>query len=161
MEEVTRDGRMLYLTDQKPLALGAIAWEEGWDAARWLRRLDTLVFLWPGDEHGPRGYAKAHGEKYDRQAAGGGPAPVLLRVPFADALAANPSLMPLFCRYNSGGPRAQPSGGSPRGDSTFRPANECDFTPGRVQELAFDRGPVALPTSTAVRSESDWEPLFG
>ena len=160
IETVTRGGRTLRITDQKPLALGAIAWEHGWDAARWLALLDRLVFFWPGDGDGPKGYAKAHGVKYDREAdAGGGDRPVLLRAPLADVLAANPRLTPLFCRYNSGGPRAQPSGGSPRGGSTFRAAGAVDFTPGKVQEVAFDRGPVRLPASTRVRVASMWGPL--
>ena len=161
LQTVLRNGRSLTLTDQKPLALGAIAWEAGWDAARWLKRLDSLVFFWPGDDRGPGGYAKAHGAKYERAASGGGPTPVLLRVPFADLAAANPSLVPLFCRYNSGGPRAQPTGGSPRGGSTFRPAGECDFTPGKAQEVAFDRGPVLLPGTTVVLAGDHEEPLFG
>ena len=161
MEEVARGGRTLLITDQRPLALGAIAWEDGWNAARWLRRLDSLVFFWPGDAEGPKGYAKAHGAKYERGAAAGGAAPVLLRASFADVLSMNPQLPPLFCRYNSGGPRAQPSGGSPRGGSTFRPAGGADFTPGRVQEVAFDRGPVTLPPCAEVRSGETWGPLFG
>ena len=160
VERVVRGGRTLLITDQKPLAVGAIEWEEGWDVGRWLALLDRLVFFWPGDGRGPKGYAKAHGAKYDREAdAGGGDRPVLIRAPLADVLAANPALTPLFCRYNSGGPRAQPSGGSPRGGSTFRPAGAVDFTPGKVQEVAFDRGPVRLPGSTRVRAGGEWEPL--
>ena len=159
---VTRGGRTLRITDQKPLALGAIAWEDGWDADRWLARLDRLVFFWPGDDRGPKGYAKAHGEKYDREAdAADGERPVLLRAPLADVTAANPGLTPLFCRYNSGGPRAQPSGGSPRGGSTFLPAADVSFTPGKVQEVAFDRGAVTLPASAEIDAGPGWRPLFG
>ena len=74
-EPVTFRGRAVTITDQKPLALGAIDFEDGWDAPRWLARMDSLVFFWPGRGDGPAGYSRAHGEKYDREAAADDAAP--------------------------------------------------------------------------------------
>ena len=150
-ESATFRGRGVTLTDQKPLALGAIEFEDGWDGPRWLARMDTLVFFWPGRADGPAGYSRTHGEKYDREAAADEVAPpALLKVPLPDLLACNAGSTPLFCKYNSGGPRVVNGRKSPRGGSTFLPADRAPFRPGDTREVAFDRGPIRLPPTTVV-----------
>ena len=74
-------------------------------------------------------------------------------------MAANPGRAPLFCKYNSGGPRVVHGRKSPRGGSTFLPCDRTPFRPGEIREVAFDRGPIVLPAATVVLSAAGEEPL--
>ena len=154
---IVRGGRTTFLCDQKPLHLAAVDWEPGWDGPRWLRRLDELVFLWPGAEDGPIAYGWRHRAVYRRAHEAGALKSVTLAVPTADLFAANPGREPLFCKYNSGAPTFRAR--SPRGGSTFVPAGDAPFTAGAVKECVFERS-VALPPSTRVLTGDDDAPLF-
>lgn len=145
----TPDGTIT-LHDPKPLKVGNIAFEGGWDEDRLLGELNRRVFLWPGRKDGPIGYATRHFEVYSET-------DVVLRIPTKDL----PMKRAEFCRYNSGSPRYSRGLPSPRGPETFVPTSDWQLVPSRVVEVTFV-GSLRLPESTewADHFGGPWWPLF-
>lgn len=141
------DGREVVLRDQKPLHRGNIAFEGGFGFEDVVEALNRRVFFWPGDEEGPIDYGRRHFGRY------GGEDCVVLVVPTAALLEANPDVQAEFCRFNSGSPRCTGGRGAPRGPRTFLPAHECPFSPGAVKEVTF-REFVRLPAAGHVEVAS-------
>lgn len=138
------------LRDQTPLSMGNVKLEGGWSAEDLLRELNDRVFLWPGSETGPIGHGLRHAEAYAKS-------DILIRFPFRDVVQQGPA----FCKYNSGSPRCTQGRASPRGPTTFLPADLCDFRPSQVVEVTFV-GSLALPENTKWRGAPGeaWQPLF-
>ena len=113
---VVVDGEPVRLRNQDPLHEGAIAFETGWDLGRFVGHVNTHVFFWPGTIDGPGDYGRNHFERYALDQ------PLLLRVGVYQLLVANPQVEPLFCRFNSGGPRVVGGRKSPRGATTYQRA---------------------------------------
>lgn len=149
------DERTVVVRDQEPLHAGSIAFEPGWDIARLVRRLNQLVYFWPGTARGPIDYGERHHARYrERERL------VTLRVGTRALLDTNPS-RPLFSRYNSGAPRVTAGRKSPRGAATFLHAAAFPGRPSEVVELVFEER-VALPMSATEIAESldgPWLPL--
>src|SRR5262245_40857058 len=47
------DSHRVVIRDQKPLHVGAIAFETGWDLPRFVQHVNEHVFFWPGSLEGP------------------------------------------------------------------------------------------------------------
>jgi hypothetical protein len=73
--------------------------------------------------------------------------PVFLRIDYPSLLLANPSAVPLYCRYNSGSPRCSNGKKSPRGPDTFLSTLAFNGTPSQVVEVTFS-SEIELPTQT-------------
>ena len=127
------------LRDQKPLIEGAIAFEEGWDLARFVQYVNQHVFFWPCRKSGPMDPGMNHFERYHSER------PVLLRFPTASIAAANLR----FSRYNSGAPRCSGGKCSPRGGNTYLPAVDFEGTASEVVEVVVV-GACALPRNAEV-----------
>jgi hypothetical protein len=134
-------GQTLWLRDQKPLHAGNVTFEAGWTFEDLVEALNRLVFFWPGTATRPNDYGVRHFERY---AAEG---PVILRTPTTALFEANRDTHPLFCGFNSGSPRYTGGRASPRGPTTFVPAEQFPWGYGRVVELTFP-APVQLPPET-------------
>lgn len=149
------DGQTVWLRDQKPLHAGNVAFEGGWTFSDLVESLNRLVFFWPGTAARPNGYGVRHFERYSSEW------PLLLRVPTAALFGSNPRSQPLFCGYLSGSPRYTGGRASPRGPSTFLPADQFPLGYGRVVELTFP-APVQLPliSEYAHHPSGPWTLLF-
>lgn len=138
------------LRDQSLLHEKCIALEPGFSFVDFLRELNRRVFFWSGwpDRPIPPGRrALVHYSASD----------VILRLPFLD-VAENHT--PYFSRCNSGATRKQHGKPVPRGPSTFRRADDCDFPPVKVVEITFMQA-VRLPRSceVAYSVRGPWEIL--
>jgi hypothetical protein len=131
-----------WLQTQAPLRVGNISFDQGWDIERFVNRLNGLVFFWPGDGDGPIAYGQRHaaGNDWPTKATA-------IRVETRALIDAHPRNSPLFCPYNSGAPRYSDGKASPRGRSTFLPAEAFERTAGKVKEVVFE-GTVLLPICT-------------
>ena len=127
------------LRDQKPLIEGAIAFEKGWDLARFIQYVNQHVFFWPCRPSGPMDPGMNHFERYRSES------PVLLRVPTASIDTTNLR----FSRYNSGAPRCSGGKYSPRGGNTYLPAVDFEGTASEVVEVVVV-GACALPRDAEV-----------
>lgn len=153
MVSIEIDGETVVLKDQRPLRFANAALADGWTPEDFVRHLNEHVFFWPGSDHGP----VKHGERLFECYASDSPA--VLRAPTAEVIAANPTLTPLFCAFNSGAPRMQRGQRVPRGPDLFLPAGQFPRSAGDVVELVF-RGEVRLTESTSLRLPgADWQPL--
>ncbi len=90
------NGAKLLLRDQAPLHAGNISFFGGWQLGDLINSLNERVFFWPGNADRPSEYGRRHFARYELEN------PVLLRVNTAGLLAENPTVPPLFCRFNSG-----------------------------------------------------------
>jgi len=130
--------RVIEIRDQEPLVAGNIMLEDGCNFADIVEVLNQRVYFWPGGERGPIEHGLRHFARY-REGN-----PVVLRVPFAALLAANPEGAPALCAFNSGAPRCSGGRKSPRGRRTFLCAAAFPRPPSQVVEVTF-RDRVALP----------------
>lgn len=128
--------------DQRPIAPGAIAFDDGWDLARFVEHLNGFAFFWPGARERPIKYGRNHFARYEAE----GEELVVLRVATQDLFDANADRPPSFSRCNSGSARMQGGKRVPRGGTTFVSASEFP-TPADVKELVFP-GHATLPPST-------------
>jgi hypothetical protein len=144
------------LQSQSPLHAGNIAFEDAWNLRDLIECLNGLVFFWPGTEAGPSQYGINH-----FASSSWGKRPVALRICTAQLLELNSSNEPLFCRFNSGSPRCVNGRKSPRGLSTFLPAEMFAGTRSEVVEVVF-RGGICLPDTTefTVSLGDRWRPFF-
>jgi len=149
------DGQTVWIRDQRPLHAGNIAFEEGWDMPRFLALIDSHVFFWPGKEEGPVKAGINHFKRYAQDR------PALIRVPTGALLDANPELEPLFCRFNSGAPRASHGRKSPRGSTTYVSEHALDGTVDHVKEALFC-GAVKMPLTSQMASSysGPWAQVF-
>jgi hypothetical protein len=144
------------IRDQRPLAVGAIEFDAGWDLGRLVELLNGLAFFWPGAEHGPIPYGRNHLERYVAEKE-----PLaILRISTRALVQANAPKAPMFSRCNSGAARMNAGRKLPRGGKTFLPASAFNGTPGDVKELVFSDSAV-LPESTEWASglEGPWRPF--
>lgn len=146
------DGSTVTIRDQKPLASGHIDFESGWDLQRLTRRLNQLVFLWPGTLNGPIGPGRSHANRYVRA----GEALLFLRMPAASLLTETRGL---FASVNSGSPRTVNGLKSRRGGDTFLLAEFFTGSPSDVVEVAFDTTVDLPPTSECSADGLNWLPL--
>ena len=140
------DGDDVHIRDQSPLHPGNMVLGSGLSFEDFVQSLNERVFFWPGTAAGPIAYGVRHFERYRSEH------PALVRVLTASLLAANPDVVPLFCRFNSGSPRCTNGNPSPRGGDTFRPAADSDFAAGRVVEITYPER-VHLPPDAEVGAE--------
>jgi hypothetical protein len=146
MLAVSIGDRIAVLRDQAPLHRGNVGLAPGWTFESLLDDLNRRVFFWPGTAPGPIDYGLRHFARYTAHPTYES---VILRVPTAALLRANPDRPPLFCPYNSGSPRFSSGRASPRGPDTFLPADRFPGPAGRVVEVTF-LDQVDLPDDTAV-----------
>lgn len=135
------DGRTITVRDQDRLYKGNMRVPNGFTFEDLVEMLNGRVFFWPGTEDGPISYGRRHFERYQDEK------PVIIRVPTESLLAANPAVLPRFCKYNSGSPRCSNGIRSPRGPETFLSAEGFDGTPSTVVEATFDTE-ILLPVGT-------------
>lgn len=148
-------GVRVVLKDQRPLVFANTELADGWSEGDFVAYLNERVFFWPGSETGPVKHGARLFEAYDADA------PVVIRVPTSDLLAANRALTPTFCAFNSGAPRMQQGRRVRRGPDLFTPADTFPRRASEVVEVAFC-GPVALPESAEVRTHGHgWSRLAG
>jgi hypothetical protein len=145
------DGRTVVLSDQAPLAAQRIALYRGWTFADLVQYLNEHVFFWPGTADGPAktGIMAHNGDDASN---------VLLRIPTALLLAANPQATLLFCAVNVRASRGQEGRRVPRGPHLFSAADVFPRREIQVVEAAF-RSRVALGNGVTVRSDEEWIPL--
>jgi hypothetical protein len=138
------------IRDQKPLIEGAIAFEEGWDLARFVAHVNEHVFFWPG---GPSGPVRSGLNHFDRYRVEG---PAILRVRTESMLGANLK----FCRYNSGAPRCSGGKYSPRGSRTYLPAREFPGIASEVVEVVAVGACILLGSvEVSFSPTGPWRPL--
>lgn len=146
-------GQAITLNDQKPLARrSSFGGRLRGTRAAYVRRLNSLVFFWPGTEQGPRPknqLSKGFSLRYPDYAQ--------VRVSTADVWTANSRIR--FCTCNSGAPQARD--GLVRGLTIFRRLSHPDLELRKVAEVVFEDR-LLLPQSTQVRlpHEQSWELLF-
>lgn len=148
------EGREIILCDQDRLHKGHIEFKDGFTFEEVIEHLNKRVFFWPGTYAGPIGHGKRHFNRYDDEQH------VILRVDFPSLTALNAAITPLFCPYNSGSPRCTNGNKSPRGPTTFLPAEAFNGTACRVVEVTFNKE-VLLPPTTQFGSspEGPWRKL--
>lgn len=127
------------IRDQDPLHPGNCALTDGFSFEDLVELLNSFVYFWPGTADGPNDYGRRHFARYAKIEDA-----VVLRIPTASLLAANPTLTPHASAYNSGSPRCSGGRKSPRGPDTFQPFPAFPYTPGKVIELTFN-APVTVP----------------
>lgn len=149
------NGVAVSLRDQAPLYAGNIEFDAGWTFPQVIALLNQRVFFWPGTATGPIDYGERHYDRYEFER------PAVIRVRTQSLFRANPSNLPLFCRYNSGSPRCSGGVRSPRGATTFQTASFNGYLPSKVVEVTFV-GSVCLPDDTELRGASwiEWVPMF-
>jgi hypothetical protein len=128
--------------------------DDDWTFERFIAHLNDRVFFWPGTLNGPISYGSRHFARYEAES------PAILRVPTLDVFEANPAVLPLFCRFNSGSPRCTQGRPSPRGAMTFVEAQDAAFRASQVVEVTF-AGSVELPATAqlGVRPGGPWQSL--
>lgn len=141
---------LLLIRDQKPLAGGAIAFENGWTFERFIEHVNKHVFFWPGSPAGPIQAGCNHYERYRHESL------AVIRVPTADFSPAQAA----YSRFNSGAPRCSGGKYSPRGADTYLPAHQFDGTPSQVVEVVAVRScPLPPSTEVAPTPHGPWRPL--
>jgi hypothetical protein len=150
--------RAVKIRDQDKLHAANIEFESGWDLTRFIGHVDSHVFFWPGTPLGPIKNGQEHFGRYAHER------PVLIRVGFRALVNANESATLLLCRFNSGAPRTIPPLGrrSPRGSTTYVPAEEFDGTAKDVKEVVFRDNLILPQTETAAADsyEGPWRKLW-
>jgi hypothetical protein len=140
----------LLIRDQKPLAVGAIAFEVGWAMERFTEHINEHVFFWPGDSTGPIQAGLNHYERYKHERV------ALVRVSTVDFAPAHAA----YSRVNSGAPRCSGGKHSPRGGNTYLPAHLFSGTPSQVIEVVAVHSYPLPPTSeVAYVPHGPWRPL--
>lgn len=144
------------LRDQRALDPSAIRFDPGWDLARFVAHLNSLVSFWPGTETGPTDMGRRHWERL-RSAAD---PLVVFRVPTQDLLRVEGQPEAQVSRCQSGAAHTRQGRRVERGGSTFTALEAFRAPPIDVQELLF--ADVAhLPSSTeyATSLAGPWLPL--
>jgi hypothetical protein len=154
-EPLTVGRRVIYLRDQITLHRGNARLTKECRFEDFVEYLNRRIFFWPGWNSGPISYGLRHFAHYRDED------PIILRVAFESLLRANPSAIPLFCRYNSGSPRCSYGKKSPRGPNTFVEAGRFAEAPSKVVEVTFDTK-IVLPGDTefAARPTGPWDDLL-
>jgi len=154
--QVLLNGAGVWVQSQAPLHDRNIQFQDGWGLEDLLKRLNSLVFFWPGTPEGPN----IHGNRHLESGSWGGNV-AILRMSTAELFDANATLSPLFCRYNSGSPRYSHGQPSPRGPDTFVTLEDFEGTSSEVAELTFSSR-VILPRNAEVRAPANgsWQRFF-
>lgn len=145
------------LQSQSPLYAGNIAFDPTWNLGDFIECLNEHVFFWPGTRDDPIKYGRNHfNSRWWSET------PVALRMRTSKLFELNATGGPLFCRFNSGAPRCINGRKSPRGSSTFMPADRFEGTASQVVEVVFPSS-AHLPNSTEFGTSlrGPWLPLFG
>lgn len=136
---VELESGVVQLQNQYPLQAANIAFEGGWNFEDVVDCLNSHVFFWPGTDEGPIERGMNHfSSKLWREI------PAVIRVRTEELFKTSQNATPLFCPYNSGSPRWSHQRPSPRGPSTFLPAQDFKRTASEVVEVVFP-GSVRLP----------------
>lgn len=153
-EKIIINGTTISVRDQGPLHAGNMQLSGGYSFADFVESLNSRIFFWPGTAGGPISYGVRHFKRYKEER------PAIVRIASQSLFAANPSVEPLFCSYDSGSPRCSNGKKSPRGPNTFLDSDHFIGTPSQVVEVTFDRE-VLLPADTEVGSapSGPWTPL--
>ena len=148
------DSHRVVIRDQKPLHVGAIAFETGWDLPRFVQHVNEHVFFWPGSLEGPIKPGLNHYQRYAEESL------AIIRVRWSSLLYINPQRKPLFSKFNSGAPRVVNGKHSPRGSSTYRDTHTFDGGVSDVVEVVF-LNRIVLPCDTQVSASygGPWENL--
>ncbi len=152
---VALPGGPVEIRDNTPLRLGSLELESDVTLEAFLRELNSRMFLWPGNEHGPIRTGGSHFEHY----SGVGTVHVI-RVPLTHLLQANRN-RPLAVTYcNSGSARHHSGRKAVRGLGTFHPIEHAPRAAAEIKELTFV-GLVHLPEGTAFSSSPSgpWQSL--
>jgi hypothetical protein len=139
----------IVLKDQRPLIEANLSLDGSWELGDLVEYLNEHVFFWPGRADGPIVHGARLLDRYEADA------PLVLRVPTGDLLAANRGAEPLFCPFNSGAPRQQGGRRARRGPNLFSPADRFARRESEVVELGF-RSAIVLPESTEAHGPSGW-----
>jgi hypothetical protein len=139
-EVIEVGGQRISLRDQKPLQSKNIALPKGYTFEDFVESLNSRSFFWPGKADWLVPSGAAHFKHYEKEA------PVIIRVQTQSLIEANPHVVPLFCRCNSGATGCY-GRKSPRGPDTFLSAAEFKGTASNVVEVTFDNE-IALPVDT-------------
>jgi uncharacterized protein DUF7002 len=132
-------GGTVHVRDQAPLYEGNIRFEGDWSFGHLVRRLNQLVFFWPGTNKGPNDYGLRHAARYQDAAA----ELAFLRLPSRSVVDEST----LFSSVNSGSPRFSNGKPSVRGPGTFLPASQFAQPPSGVVEVVFEAS-LGLPPET-------------
>lgn len=153
---ITVDGQPIVVRDQSPLIPASIAFEAGWDLARFVEYLNGFTFFWPGNAAGPIASGLAHFGRY----AAAGERLAVLRVTTRSLLDHNRERALRFTRVNSGSARHHGGKPVPRGGATFMTAEAFAEPPGSVKEIVVADF-AALPPIVEVAERPDglWRPL--
>jgi hypothetical protein len=145
----------VHIRDQAPLHSGNIQLEGGYSFEDVVELINSQVFFWPGDKHGPIRTGQNHYARYKKER------PSVVRVPTTDLLKANPATRPQFCKFNSGAPRYSYGKPSPRGPYQYLCASKFSWKPSEVIEFVV-RERVRLPATAEVSStiHGPWVRLF-
>src|SRR5262245_39360394 len=65
---ISIDSVVIKIRDQDPLQERSIAFEPGWNLARFVRHVNRFVFFWPGSGVGPIDYGRNHFQRYASEA---------------------------------------------------------------------------------------------
>jgi len=132
--QLSIDGMPVSIRDQRPLHVGAIVFEAGWELSRFVEHLNGFAFFWPGAEDRPIPYGCRHFARY----AATGEALAVVRVPTHALFEQNRERQILFSHVNSGAARTQGGKKAPRGGSTFLSAEVFSRSPGQVKEIVVE-----------------------
>lgn len=127
VEHLVADGALI--RDQGRLFELNIEWQDGCDMREFLQLLNARVFFWPGDENSPI----KQGLNFIRRYQNDEHENVAIKICSFQIEEDTTE----FSKYNSGAPRCYDGAGSPRGPNTFQLAASCDYSAGRVVEVAF------------------------
>ena len=150
---LTIDGEPVVLKDQVPLVENNVNLADGWQFEDFVEFLNCHVFFWPGDavQAIPAGRALLAHYEVDQ--------PAVLRVPMMDLVRGNPTVPPLFSRYNTGAARMQHGKRVLRGPDLFRAAHETSLRRFEVKATAF-RGALVLADNAEIRCGAEsWAAL--
>lgn len=144
------NGNEIMIRDQRPVSIKALekCLTGNWKAGDFINHLNERVFFWPT--------LKRLNTHYTRYLIEG---PSILRISTEAVLDINDHVK--FCRLNSGATRCSHHYGGappPRGEDTFRVANEFDYEPQNVAEVTFESS-CRLPRNVWISSspEGPWE----
>jgi hypothetical protein len=147
------DGGTVVVRDV-PFAEGAIQYEDGWDRARFMRRLNRLVFFWPGK---PDGQLRRNGRNHYDRYVGAQEKLAVLRIRAGDLIR---DANTFFSRVNSGAPRTSSGKKGLRGSGTFRQPGSFDGSPADVIEVAMEHF-IDLPANTEISNDLvHWRRFF-
>lgn len=150
------DGTSVSIRDQRPLHVGAIGFDPGWDLARFVEHLNGFAFFWPGAEDRPIPYGCGHFARYTAICE----SLAVVRVPARALFEQNRDRRILFSSVNSGATRTQPGKKAPRGGNTFLSAEAFPLPPGKVKEIVVGDYAVLPPSAQFAGSlTGPWRPL--